>query len=74
MKMTEYNNNNNTLFSRFVLVISLPHVMLITNFYSNKVMVSHKATCLSVYDCWNLFIIMLFNTMYVVSVLLHRDI
>ena len=60
--------------TNFVLVISLPHVILITDFYSNKVMVSHKATCLSVYDCWDPLIIMLFDTMYVISVLLHRDI
>ena len=60
--------------TNFVLVILLPHVILITDFYSNKVMVSHKATCLSVYDCWDPLIIMLFNTMHVVSVLLHCDI
>ena len=54
--------------TNFVLVISLPHVILITDFYSNTVMVSHKATCLSVHDCWDLLTIMLFNTMYCNSI------
>ena len=59
--------------TNFVLEISLPHVMLIIDFYSNKLMVSHKATCLSVHDCWDLLTIMLFSTMYIISVFLHRD-
>ena len=62
--MFNYNNNNNLFplcyklrFKDFVATCNV-----INDFYSNKVVVSHKATCLSVYDCWDPLKIMLFNT------------